>query len=160
MEKLANSVNWVLRLLTLGAILGIVYFMSSIFLAPKPFNITIVEPTTTQTLCMGSELPIKTEVKVLRTPSTIFKSETWFNEDRNQTVVWTRVGDVKVYNWDKNVVGDIPRTSYVKVPKTFNDSNKTIPEGNYRYIVHYTTLGSSLPVTTSVSVPVKLIKCQ
>lgn len=160
LENIGKTVAWAIQILTLLSIIGIVYFVSSIFLAPKAFNITLLNPTEKVTLCLGQDLKIETVAKVLRTPSTIFKSETWFSEDLNQTVVWAKVGDVKVYNWDKGVMGDIPRVSYIKTPTTYNDLTTKIPEGNYRYIVHYTTLGSSLPVTTSLAVPVKLKKCQ
>ncbi len=151
-ERLNTFFDKVFRLVVTLAAIWAAYVLSSMFFAPPPYELEVVNPKP-YVVCPGDKFTYQANVIVRRTPVTLMRTDTWFSYTTNNNVTADKFDEVEIFNWDKKVHSIVPRTKIVNVPETTMDGTPLLP-GKYRYIVNLNSWGVSTPASMSFEVTV------
>lgn len=164
--RINNILNPIFKVLIAAALVFICYVASSTLLSPAPFKTKLIAPKQEISVCKGSTFEYVAEVEVVRAPTTLVVTESWFSYDSRNTVVWSTFADAKVFNWDTAVVGKIFRKRPILVPEkttSINGKSRELEPGKYRFIVNYNPFSTSSSIfsakTSSLSVVVNVQDC-
>jgi hypothetical protein len=142
------------KLFNAGALVVLVYLLSSMFLAPKPYTAELINPNETIEVCIGKSFDLEIKLHVRRTPATIIRTETWFSANTNNNVVWDTFTSAESFNWRDKQSKPVARIRNVTVPQKNSDGTKFQP-GEYYFIVNYNSFGVSTPSSVAAHIIAK-----